>query len=113
MRVLLADDEPDLRSVMERMIGRMGHQVESVGDGLELVRRAGAGEADVVVSDIDMPCCDGIRAGKILRAVRPGLRLVLMTGDPESARAARAQGFPVVLLKPFSLDELAAVLSSF
>ncbi|MBI3564663.1 MAG: response regulator [Elusimicrobia bacterium] len=113
MRVLLADDEPDLRSMMERMFDRLGHRVESVGDGLELVRRARIDEVDLVVSDIDMPGCDGIRAGKILRAARPGLRLVLMTGDPESARAARAQGFPVVLLKPFSLDELTAVLSSF
>jgi len=113
MLVLVADDEPDLRSVVARMLARLGHRAEGVGDGLELVRRAGAGEGDAVVSDVGLPGCDGLRAARLLKTARPGLRLLFMTGDPEAARRARASGLGPVLLKPFAFEELAAAIASF
>lgn len=111
MRVLVADDEPEVRAVLARMLGALGHRADLAPDGWELLRLAGASEPDLVLSDVDMPGCDGIRAGKLLRRARPALPLLLMTGDPESARAARLAGFGPVLLKPFSLSELAAALA--
>lgn len=111
MRILMADDEPHIRDILVRMLGALGHRVEAASDGWELLRRAGENRPDLVLSDIDMPGCDGIRAGKLLNRARPGLPLLLMTGDPESARAARRAGFAPVLLKPFSMRELAEALA--
>lgn len=113
MFVLVADDEPELRRVVARMLSSLGHRAETVGDGAELVRRAQAGEPDAVVSDVGMPGEDGLRAAARLKRARPALRLVIMTGDPEAAALARAAGLGPVLMKPFALEELAAVLASF
>ncbi|MDE2143018.1 MAG: response regulator [Elusimicrobia bacterium] len=112
MRVLFAEDDPQLRTMLGRMLGALGHQAEGVRDGRELLRLAGSGGPDLVLSDIDMPGCDGILAGKILKRDRPGLAFLLMTGDPRSADAARAAGFHRILSKPFSMEELAAALAS-
>lgn len=106
MRVLAAEDDSAFRRFLPRMIESIGHSAEVAGDGLELVRMALQREPDVVLSDIDMPRCDGVRACSLLRAAWPGLRIILMTGDPSSAARARAAGFPVVLHKPFTLKEL-------
>ena len=94
------------------MLESIGHSVEVAVDGLDLMRLALLRLPDAVLSDIDMPRCDGLRACSLLRASRPGLRIILMTGDPSSAARAKAAGFPTVLRKPFSLAELEDALGS-
>ena len=111
MRVFLAEDDPQLRSLLLRSLKSMGHNVEAAGDGEDLLRRAAAFATDVVLSDIDLPLCDGIKAGLQMRRELPGVPFILMTGDPERADKARRSGFQVVLLKPFLPQELQAVLS--
>ncbi len=113
MRVLVAEDDPDLRLMVGRMLSRLGHDAEIVADGEALLRRAADGPPDAVLSDIGMPWCDGLRAGARLRRELPGLRVVLMTGDSSLAEEARRAGFTRVLSKPFSLEELEGALSSF
>ena len=113
MRVLVADDDPEMRGWLLRALAFQGHVAEAVGDGDELIRRAAAFDADVVLSDIGLPGCDGISAGLRLRKNRPGRAVILMTGDRARAAEARRAGFPAVLDKPFALGELSAALSSF
>jgi CheY-like chemotaxis protein len=112
MRILLAEDEPQLRLLLIRMLSILGHRVEAVADGGELLLRAAAAEPDAVLSDIGLPGCDGIKAGLRLRKALPRLPLVLMTGDPRRAGQARRAGFATVLLKPFALEELRSVFPS-
>lgn len=113
MRVLLAEDDPKLRLVLLRALMGMGHDVEAVDDGEKLLRRAAAFAPNVVLSDIDLPLCDGIKAGLQLRRELPGVPFILMTGDPGLADEARQAGFQAVLLKPFPSQELQTVLLSF
>ena len=113
MRVLIADDDRQVSRWLLRVLKIMGHSAEAVEDGEELLRRVPTFAPDVVVSDIGLPGCDGIRAGLRLRAEYPELPVVLMTGDPTRAEEARRAGFAPVLDKPFALDELSAALSSF
>lgn len=113
MRVLVAEDEPDVRGVLLRLLRSLGHAPEGVADGGELLLRAASSAPDVVLSDIDLPVCSGLRAGLRLREELPGLPLVLMTGDPERAEEARRAGFARVLLKPFAVDELSSALTVF
>lgn len=110
MRVLVAEDDASVRRFVSRALEALGHTVETVVDGVELVRFACVTKPDLILSDIEMPICDGITACRHLRKALPGTRFMLMTGNPDSAEAATRDGFRPVLLKPFELDRLQAEL---
>lgn len=110
MNILLADDDPWNRRFLTRALTRLGHEVAVAADGEELLRMARAGVPDLVLSDINMPHCDGITACFLLRGELPQVRVILMTGDSELAAAAAGGGSPAVLLKPFSLERLEELL---
>ena len=111
MRVLIVDDDPQIRSWLLRAMAVLGHGAEAVGDAEALVLRAAGFDPDAVLSDIELPGRDGIAAGLWLRRTRPRCRIVLMSGSPERVEAARRAGFSPVLDKPFALEELRAALS--
>lgn len=110
MRILVADDDAEIRRFVTRALGVMGHTVEAVADGIELLRLADAVKPDMILSDINMPRCDGVTACRRLRTTLPGTRLLLMTGNPEEAFAAERAGFLRVLRKPFDLERLRVML---
>jgi len=66
----------------------------------------------VLLTDIEMPGMTGVELAARLLAVRPGLRVVMMTGDPERATAARAHSSIVatVLQKPIPMADLLAAV---
>lgn len=111
MRILVADDDAGIRRFAARALEALGHTVEEVSDGAELIRQAGAVKPDLILSDINMPRCDGISAFCWLRKALPETRLLLMTGNPDSAFAAERAGFLLVLRKPFELEQLRDMLS--
>jgi CheY-like chemotaxis protein len=111
MRVLIADDDPQLRSWLLRAMGVLGHDAEAVGDAETLVLLAPGFNPDAVLSDIELPGSDGITAGIWLRKTSPRCRIILMSGSLERAEEAHEAGFTVVLDKPFTLEELEAALS--
>jgi DNA-binding response OmpR family regulator len=111
MRILIAEDDPQLRSWLLRAIGILGHDAEAVGDAETLVLRAEGFTPDAVLSDIGLPGCDGIAAGLWLRRTSPRCRIILMSGSHDHAEAAHEAGFTAVLDKPFTLEELEAALS--
>lgn len=110
MRILVADDDASIRRFVARALEALGHTVETASDGTELIRLAGGVKPDLILSDINMPGCDGIAACCWLRRALPETRLLLMTGDPDSAIAAERAGFLLVLRKPFELERLTALL---
>lgn len=116
LRVLVAEDDADSQYLAQRMLSRLGHLPDVVGDGAAAVAAARATDYDVVFLDLHMPVLDGVTAaGEILRT-RAGTRapyLVAMTGSvsPAEHAAATAAGIADVVAKPFALDDLAAVLA--
>ena len=110
MRILVADDDASVLRFVARALEALGHEVGTAGGGVELVRLAGVVKPDLILSDIEMPHCDGIRACHILRDALPGARFVLMTGNPDCSVAAKRDGFELVLHKPFELEELTRAL---
>ncbi len=111
MRILLAEDDASLRRFVMRALEALGHSVEAAADGAELLRLAGVVKPDLILSDINMPHCDGITACRWLRTTLPETRFLLMTGNPDSAAAAARAGFTLVLHKPFELEQLRCELS--
>jgi signal transduction histidine kinase/ActR/RegA family two-component response regulator len=114
-RVLLADDEVELRSALAEMLEDwFGLDVVPAGDGqeaLELFSRQ-AEAFDLVILDATMPRMGGVEAFKAMRDIRPGLPGILCSGYalPASREQAVAQGFADFLKKPFTSAELAAIL---
>lgn len=84
MRILFADDDPEMRLSVEMLLRRDGHKVDAVEDGADLMIKLEAGEAyDVVVTDHDMPQMTGLQ---VLRAIKsdPDLKhlpVVILTGN--------------------------------
>jgi DNA-binding response OmpR family regulator len=113
-RILVAEDEPGVRSFVVRALQIARHEVTAVEDGQQALERLVATEFDLLVTDIVMPHVDGIALA--LKATRdwPRMAVLLMTGYP----AERQRAFNLdalidrVILKPFTLDEFLAAIGA-
>jgi EAL domain-containing protein (putative c-di-GMP-specific phosphodiesterase class I)/ActR/RegA family two-component response regulator len=111
-RVLLVDDDDGVLRTLARLLKRLGHVVETAHDGRTATGALQNGAFDVVLSDISMPGMNGIELLLALRQIDLDVPIVLMTGAPEVATAARAVEFGAMryLTKPLDLDELERVI---
>lgn len=111
-RILVVDDEPDIRDLLSEFLVREGFEVTAVETGREAIEVFSSQVYDVVLLDWGIP---GIRAREVMSQlveIRPESRIFLMTGDiEEGQRMSGAQG-PIlgVFRKPFSLRNLADAL---
>jgi two-component system response regulator (stage 0 sporulation protein F) len=113
-RVLVADDDDDLRAVLVEALRSDGYAVTEARDGVETMALLNdtfadpATRLDVVVADVRMPRLSGLGVLKELRRVGMRLPVVMMTGfHPESVEVvAKRLGALGVLQKPFDLDDL-------
>jgi signal transduction histidine kinase/CheY-like chemotaxis protein len=110
--ILLVEDEGAVRDVTRAVLESAGYQVTAVGDGAEALTRSG--KADLVVSDLVMPGMSGRELVTRLRAARPSLPVVFVSGyaaegDPTPSAG---EGTTEFLAKPFTADQLLARVRS-
>ena len=113
-RILVMDDEPALRALVARSLGRMGYEVETSQDGAEAIDRyekaKAAGRAfDAVLLDLTVQGgMGGIQAAAKLREIDPEARLIVSSGysDAPVMSAYREYGFMDVLPKPWTPAQL-------
>lgn len=109
-RILLADDDPALRDMVQRALQSDGHSVVAVEDGQEALEKLSRDSFDLLVSDLDMPGLDGMGLAAHVSARIPALKVLLMSGLADELK--RAEGFPrdrfATLAKPFTLDQIKA-----
>src|SRR6476660_5515618 len=80
-RILLVDDEDDVRLSLRLLLEVSGHEVEEADDGLDGVQKALSWEPDVVLVDLDMPVLNGFGLARRLREARGAtIRLIALTG---------------------------------
>ena len=112
--ILVVDDEPDLRDLVATVARRLNLRTLSAGDGDEalLVFEQHAATISCVVLDLTMPRRDGASTFEALRALRPALPIVLMSGYSAHEISRRLAGaHPTAFLqKPFSTSDLIATL---
>ena len=101
-RVLVVDDEVEIRAMLETRLSFTGHEVWTAGDGLAALEVLGERRIDVVVSDISMPRMDGLELLARIRAEYPMTRVVMMTGyvTLENAMACMRRGALTCIFKP-------------
>lgn len=109
-RILVAEDDDNVRAFVVRALEMSGHEVLEASDGglaLEVMAEQ-SGRFDLLVSDIKMPVMDGIGLALAVKAQYPDLTILLMTGFADQRE--RAHGLDAliydVLGKPFSLAQL-------
>ena len=115
-KILVIDDEEQLRDLLKKMLTRDGHQVFMAQDGEEGVRSFHQFKPDLIITDIIMPNKDGITLIKDLRAIAnykftPMLTLTTESGM-EKKMEGKAAGATGWIVKPFDPDQLLKTLKN-
>jgi CheY-like chemotaxis protein len=114
-RILLVDDEEPLLAVTAEALKRLGYEPHACADGDAALAafRAAPGRFDAVVTDEVMPGLTGTQLAAALRAQRPGLPTLLVSGyiGPKISERAADAGVDEILMKPVQSRELAAALA--
>jgi DNA-binding response OmpR family regulator len=120
-RVLVADDDPEMRRMVGDSLRKDGHHIVEEADGGRLLVRvaalygpgASAEPIDLIVSDIRMPVCTGLDILKGMRDARWATPVVLMTAFPDEDTRRRATMLGATLIqKPFPLADLRATVKT-
>jgi PAS domain S-box-containing protein len=111
-RILVVDDDPDVRVFLEDVLDDLGHDVSACDCGPAAIAEVGRDCPDLLLLDFAMPGMNGAEVAREVRARCPDLPIVFVTGYAESEQLEAALGSDVkVLRKPFSVDELAAAVA--
>jgi response regulator NasT len=108
LRIIVADDEPDMRDYFRRILPRLGHQVvAAAGDGLELIEQCRKLSPDLVITDIHMPGIDGIAAAGLIYSERP-VPVILVSAYHDASLIERAEADHILgyLVKPTKQADL-------
>lgn len=116
-RILLAEDDDQMRAFLSRGLRRAGHAVDAVADGDAALARAHGVEYDLLLADVVMPGIDGIELARRMTTRQPAIRVMFITGFAAVAfqddRLAPYR--PRIVAKPFHLrhliEEIEALLS--
>jgi signal transduction histidine kinase/ActR/RegA family two-component response regulator len=109
IRILVAEDEPDVRELLCEILRTGGHEVCPAAGGFEALERFRESRFDAVFTDIGMPGMSGWELARAVRELNETIPLAVITGwgeavGPEEQRAARVDW---VVTKPFSADRIA------
>jgi DNA-binding NtrC family response regulator len=114
-RVLVVDDEEEIRSAMARALQRAGHEALEAANGSEGLELLKAQPVDLVITDLVMPEMEGMQFIRELAQLRPGTRVIAVSGgglwDKRSLLAvAEMLGAIRTLSKPFELKEFLSLV---
>ena len=112
IRILVVDDDPEMRGLLAEELRREGWQVREAGDGAEAVLACRGTQFDVILMDKNMPGPSGLDLLPGFRRTCPGSRIIMMTafGDVPSYVEAAEKGAVDFLFKPFRIDDMKAAI---
>ncbi len=116
-RILVVDDEEQVRRVLRLVLERAGYEVDTAADGNEAVAVFDPVRHDVVITDIVMPEKEGIETIQELRQKSSGVRIIAISGggriSPEEYLDwAKRFGVHCTFTKPINRDELLSTLAA-
>ncbi|MCW2404606.1 PAS domain S-box-containing protein [Sphingobium sp. B1D7B] len=110
-RILVIDDDPDVRHFLVECLSGLGFAVMQAEDGQAGLAELQRSEPDLIVLDFAMPGMNGAEVAKRVQSLRPNLPIIFVTGFAESAALAEvADRNALVLRKPFQIGELERLL---
>jgi len=110
-RILIIDDESQIRSMLRLMLERVGYEIAEAPDGIEGIRQYRENPADLIITDLIMPNKDGIGMIIDLKKEFPKVKIIAMSGGgvnrPEGyLDGAKKLGATRTLTKPIDRDEM-------
>lgn len=116
-RVLVVDDEADIRKTIRLTLTKAGFDVVEAADGEQGIHQIRSGDnpvkVDAIVCDIHMPKINGMEAIEYFRQQFPSVPVIVLTGKPDAAGASTLfkQGIVDYLIKPIEPEKLTAVVT--
>ncbi len=107
-RLLIVEDDPQMRRILSDMLSEEGYKVSSVGSGKEAIEKVKGNGFDVVVADIVMPGMDGMGVLKEVKKLEPQIHVIMITAFAtiENAVEAMKNGASDYIAKPFKIAEV-------
>lgn len=115
-RILVVDDEPDVRKSVRLTLTRAGYEVVEAEDGEQAIQVMKFGDnpllVDTIICDLNMPTVKGMEAIAYFRSQFPSVPVIVLTGqsDIQAARSVFKQGVVDYLVKPIGPDQLTALV---
>lgn len=112
-RVLVVDDSPVLRIMLQEMLTGLGHQVVGEADnGADALKAYRELKPELVTLDVSLPDTDGLSVLANIRRADPNAKVLIVTGNDQKAIETKAASLKAlgVLHKPFDSEELAALI---
>ncbi len=112
-RILIAEDELNMRRILAASLTRKGYSVASAANGREALEIMESNPADVIITDIKMPVMNGMELLEKVNTLYPGVPVIVITahGTVENAVEAMKCGAFDYISKPFEMDELELTLA--
>jgi len=113
LRILVVDDEPDVRAVLGKVLAKFGHEVQAASDGLQALDMFHAGDFEIILTDVRMPRLDGLELLRRIKEIECSPAEVIMItahGEVDNAIKALRLGAFDYLRKPVNLEELEVTL---
>lgn len=116
-RIIIVDDNADIRESLRLLLVRAGYEAETARHGDEAIAMHRRKPFQIVLTDIYMPQSDGIETIQSFRRATPGVRIIAMSGGGNRAKGrylgvATEIGADATLDKPFTFEALLAALST-
>lgn len=110
LHILLVEDQDDTRETCAELLGILGHEVVKVASGEDAMDRLAHSRFDVLCTDIGLPGMSGIELAQRARDLYPRLPIVFASGYGASGHDAVADPVPIVVAKPYGLNNLGQAL---
>ncbi len=112
-RILIVDDDPNLRQSFEKLLIEEGHRVRTAATGEAALAMVRESAPELVIMDVRLPGIDGLQAFKAIHAMEPKLPVVIMTayGTTETAIEATKAGAFDYVLKPFEIPDILSIIN--
>lgn len=106
--ILVVDDDPDLLSLISKILISAGYNVETAEDGLDALVKIAKNKYDLVISDLDMPNLNGLKLVETVNSKNLGTKIIMLTATKDETAEQRALEFGAFdyIKKPFKKDVL-------
>jgi DNA-binding NtrC family response regulator len=111
-RILIVDDDEGVRGVLTEILEGEGYFVDSVGAGVEAVRKTEEKFYNLALIDIRLPDMEGVELLTKIKETKPKMRKVIITGYPTLQNAVEAlnKGADAYIMKPLNMDKMLATI---
>lgn len=112
VKVLIVDDEKDMRDTFRDLLSKRGYEIASARDGYDAIRKVKDSPFDVIFVDMKMPGLTGYQTLKAIKEINHRAKVIIMTGYEVEAlvRAALAEDAYCCIYKPFDSTEVFHVI---